>query len=95
MRRTGIGCVVGIALACCLAGAGPAAAQSQEDPLLARSELVSPKTVPAGERIPLAMVFRSDSDEPADVSFTAGIDDRILFGGTPDASGRPVQSRRT
>jgi hypothetical protein len=86
MHRTGIACVAGIAVACCLAWAGPAAAQSQEDPLLARSELVSPKTAPAGELIPLAMVFRSDSDDPADVSFTAGIGDRILFGGTPDAT---------
>ncbi len=86
MGRRGIGCVVGVAFAC-LAGAGPTTAQSQEDPLLARSELVSPKTAPAGEPIPLAMVFRSDSDEPADVSFTAGIGDRILFGGTPEGTG--------
>ncbi|HEY3384533.1 MAG TPA: DUF3592 domain-containing protein [Vicinamibacterales bacterium] len=65
---------------------GTPAAQSPEDPTLARSELVVPRRAPAGEPIAVAMVVRSTSDEPVDVSVSAEMGDRFLFGGAAEGA---------
>jgi hypothetical protein len=74
-----------VALALSLLPAGTWA-QSEEDAILIRSELIAPARVPAAEPITITLVLRSDSDEPVSTSARIEVGNRFLFGGLPEAS---------
>lgn len=61
--------------------AGVAAAQADEDPLLARSELFAPERARALEPVPMTFAIRSNADEPVTVSCWINVGKDWLFAG--------------
>ena len=73
----------------------PAAAQSEEDQSLSRSELIAPERARAVEPITLTFVLRSDTDERGPVVCRVELDDQVLFAGQAgDSVARFNQSDR-